>query len=400
MTRRICVIPPADLLPDAGSTLYSRLLAQTLADAGCDVTMICARLHPEIAVPTLIAPIPLRHPFDHQHCLPAEVFADAIGVTTTTVLSQWQPRPGDIIHAIYAGYTAVAAGIIAALGGTITVVSELGRMVNLAAGRDRDRRVAALALDRADRVIAATAEIAAKLRDELGVAPARLTTLPVPADLSGFRARASARSIDRDPEAPLTVTTICSCLTPEKGVLDLVEAFARVRARLARAVRLTIVGADPIPGEPFLREVDQRITALGLATTVTLTGYQPHVDLPDVLAAADVYVDPRWVGNFSSVVAEAMATRCPIVASAVSSNTGWLEDGRDAVLFEPRDIGSLAAALERLLTDDELRSALARQSERWSTRYAADLSPARHAADVQRVYEQAADQAMSHALSA
>jgi glycosyltransferase involved in cell wall biosynthesis len=394
VSHRVCLFPPADLQPDAGSTIYSRVLARALTKAGCDVTIVCARTHDSIASQSIIAPIPLRHPFDFHQGTPNAVFNEAISVTVDTAIRQWRPRPGDVIHAIYAGYTAVAAAIVSSLCETVTVVSELGRMVNVAVRPEpRYRGMARLGLSSADYVIAATDEIAETIHSSFGVDRQRLAVLPVPADIDGFDGHRMTRRSGAD-DGTVVVTTVCSVLTPEKGVLDLVEAFAKVRRDVSARLRLNIVGVDPVAGEPTRKAIHERVGHLGLAGQVSLLGYLPHQELPDILRVTDVYVDPRRVASFSSTIAEAMAMRCPIVAAAVSSNSAFIEHERDALLFEPQSVASLAACLARAVSSAETRERLRLNAPAWLVRHHDGLSPDVHAARVLAIYD-AASQAIA-----
>lgn len=383
---RVCLIPPADLLPDSGSTKYSRALANSLAAGGCDVTLICSRPHESIQVPVIVAPIPLVHPFDHHQGIPGRVFGESIQATLAAIQTEWGPRPGDIIHAVYAGYTAIAGGIAAALSESSLVVSELGRMVHVAApGEGRYRRMVQLALLCADHVIAATPDIADTIERDYRVPRSSQTIISVPQDISAFQAAASPRRSAAQ-RGDIVITTICSCLTEEKGVLDLLKAFAEVQNNVKIQSQLCIVGKDPRPGEPFRRLLESRIARLGLAGRVRLSGYQPHDRIPHLLAESDIYVDPRRVSNVSSVIAEAMAMQRPVLASSVASNAALIEDGVDALLFEAGSVSALAEGLKRLCQDGGLRNRLASQGPAWVARRKDQLSYQHHAERIIGVY--------------
>lgn len=74
-------------------------------------------------------------------------------------------------------------------------------------------------------------------------------------------------------------------------------------------------------------------------------------DVPDLLAACDVFVLPsRWEG-LGSVLLEAMALEAPIVASDLPATRELLEDGRTAVLVPPSDVDALTEAILQTLED-------------------------------------------------
>jgi glycosyltransferase involved in cell wall biosynthesis len=78
-----------------------------------------------------------------------------------------------------------------------------------------------------------------------------------------------------------------------------------------------------------------------------------------VLRAADSAVlSSRWE-NFPHVLVEALAVGTPVVATAVGGVPEIVQDGLNGLLVPPEQPPALAAALRRLLGDDELRDRLA-----------------------------------------
>jgi glycosyltransferase involved in cell wall biosynthesis len=140
----------------------------------------------------------------------------------------------------------------------------------------------------------------------------------------------------------------------QKGLDILIEAFPEVLKRVPEA-RLMIAGREGNK-TPLLREL---IAMRKLEGRVTLLGRRD--DVPDLLAAADVFVLPsRWEG-FPGVVVEAMALEAPIVATDLSGVREAAGDtGADLVPSEDR--GALSDAIVRALKDPpEDRSRRARQ---------------------------------------
>jgi glycosyltransferase involved in cell wall biosynthesis len=118
--------------------------------------------------------------------------------------------------------------------------------------------------------------------------------------------------------------------------------------------RLLLVGCV---SERQRRAVSDLVREVALADHVTVT--LTTRELPDLLAACQVVLDPSWAGTgVSGVVREAMALSRPVVATAVGGNADLVEDGISGVLVPPRDVPTLAAAVIRLLRDDELAARL------------------------------------------
>jgi glycosyltransferase involved in cell wall biosynthesis len=138
-------------------------------------------------------------------------------------------------------------------------------------------------------------------------------------------------------------------LLPEKGVFDVVDALSLLLQR--RQAHLVIAGAGP--AEP---ELKQRVAARNLESHVTLVGHLPPTSLAREYANADVFVLPTYhpVEGFPTVIAEAMGAGLPIVTTRMRGITDHLRDEVNALFVPARDPEAVAAAVERLLADDEL----------------------------------------------
>lgn len=149
---------------------------------------------------------------------------------------------------------------------------------------------------------------------------------------------------------------------PQKNHVMLVEAFARVRARRPEAV-LAIAGR---PGRASAN-IDAVVQRLALPhTAVQRLGARD--DVPELLAAADVFAFPSlWEGLGGSAI-EAMALRAPIVAGDVPALRELLADGECGLLADPSDAAALADAIERSLADPD---AAARRAQRARDRFEA-----------------------------
>jgi glycosyltransferase involved in cell wall biosynthesis len=147
------------------------------------------------------------------------------------------------------------------------------------------------------------------------------------------------------------------------GARPLLVAVGRLKApkdfvTLVRALRLLRPGFEALivgdgPDRPTL---ESEIRRLHLEDRVRLTG-ERH-DVPDLLAAADVFVLSSESEGLPVSVLEAMATGLPVVASRVGGLPELIVDGETGLLVEPRDPDALAAALERLVADRALRREL------------------------------------------
>jgi glycosyltransferase involved in cell wall biosynthesis len=152
---------------------------------------------------------------------------------------------------------------------------------------------------------------------------------------------------------------------PEKGLMMLVDAAARLRERLPQ-LRVVMVGEGPL--RPRL---EQDIRSRRLEAVVRLHGAEPDARL--LYSAFDLFVQASETEGLPNVILEAAAAGLPIVATAVGGTTEIVTDDREAVLVERGDAAALASAITRMATDHELRGRLGRAAKIRS----ADYSPER-----------------------
>jgi glycosyltransferase involved in cell wall biosynthesis len=95
----------------------------------------------------------------------------------------------------------------------------------------------------------------------------------------------------------------------------------------------------------------------GMNQRVHLLGHRD--DLPEVLAAADIFVFPSLFEGLGGVLIEAMALGLPIVASDLPAIREVVEEGGNALLVPHSDPGALAVAIDRMLGDDAMRKSFA-----------------------------------------
>ncbi len=158
------------------------------------------------------------------------------------------------------------------------------------------------------------------------------------------------------PEDALVIGVVCG-LRPEKGLLTLVDAFARVRP-LRQQMKLVFVGSGPV-----LPELQTRAKETGIFADCI---WEPATaEVAKWLRTFDIFVLPSLSEALSNSLMEAMACGCPVIASCVGGNPELVRDGERGILFEPRNVGALAEALRRLIEDPLLRNTLGCNGERF-----------------------------------
>ncbi|MGH1505914.1 MAG: glycosyltransferase family 4 protein [Acidimicrobiales bacterium] len=191
------------------------------------------------------------------------------------------------------------------------------------------RRVHRLAVDRADAVVAVSAQVAGEIRSSCG--PRRVVVID--------NAVADPGPVEVDRSA--TTIVAVGRLHPQKGFDLLVAAMPKVLAA-EPAARLEIVGGE-VPGAPGYRHLLEALAErLGVADAIDFVGLQHDVDAR--LAGAAVAVVPsRWDGR-SLAALEAMAAGVPVVVSDRCGVDGFV-DGTHGALVETAG-ADVASALD------------------------------------------------------
>ncbi|MCL4862002.1 MAG: glycosyltransferase family 4 protein [Caldilineaceae bacterium] len=135
-------------------------------------------------------------------------------------------------------------------------------------------------------------------------------------------------------------------LSPQKGPLDFVRAAAEIGVACP-SVWFLMVGDGPMRGE-----VERLARELGLAERLVLTGLRR--DVPELMAAMDLFaLSSLWEG-LPRVLPQAMATGLPIVATAIDGSSEAIDEGVNGLLTPPGDPHALAQGVIRLLRDPAL----------------------------------------------
>jgi glycosyltransferase involved in cell wall biosynthesis len=145
----------------------------------------------------------------------------------------------------------------------------------------------------------------------------------------------------------VTVVSV-SRFTEVKRIPLLIEAFARARATARTPAGLVLVGGHP--GEWEGEHPAETIARLGV-TDVFLAGWYDHDDLPDLLAAADLFALASVREQFGQVLVEAMASGVPPIAVDRFGPGEIVSAGETGWLVEPDDVDALAHALREAIDD-------------------------------------------------
>ncbi|MFB0536593.1 MAG: glycosyltransferase family 4 protein [Anaerolineae bacterium] len=144
-----------------------------------------------------------------------------------------------------------------------------------------------------------------------------------------------------------------------KNVPTLLKVFAQLakdsRSFLVVAGRLPEYGLDlaiQAKRSDFFPDPRPIVQELGIGERVVFTGWVPEEDKPALYSGARALVFPSLYEGFGLPPLEALACGTPVIASNRGSLPEIVGDG--GLLLEPDDVEGLAAAMEKLLADDDL----------------------------------------------
>lgn len=153
-----------------------------------------------------------------------------------------------------------------------------------------------------------------------------------------------------------------------KGHEDLVRALAILRDS-GQVARLRVVG----PGDPeVIADLMRVAEECGVGDFVDFVGQVS--DVGPEMARVDVVAVPSWAEAFGRVPFEAARRGVPVVYSNVGGPAVYMTDGVTGVACDPRDPVSLAGAIARILTDNDLRVALSASAWKVLSRWLAEHS--------------------------
>lgn len=221
------------------------------------------------------------------------------------------------------------------------------------AALDERKRVYTDAAHRADHICAISEFTRQTLIERLGIAPDRVTTVPLAAD-AAFRA-SDEHGIDQQVLAqhglqPQGYLFLPAHTWKHKNHKAVINALRVLRDRHHTRITLVCSGGAR-EAQPAL---DQQIDAAGLRESVRFLGYLPRAHVPTLYRHAACLVFPSLFEGFGMPVLEAMASGCPVVCSNTSSLPEIAGDA--AELIDPDDAEAIADAVHSLLTDRERRA--------------------------------------------
>jgi len=141
-------------------------------------------------------------------------------------------------------------------------------------------------------------------------------------------------------------------ISPEKGIETLLDATDRLKTKGMRP-SINILG---VPSDKkYSRLIERKIRSAKLELEIMFRGIVSQDKVASYMAGSVALILPSRYDAFGLVLAEAMATGTPVIASRVGGIPYVVDDGKTGLLFEPGDVVALAEKMMLLMKDKDLR---------------------------------------------
>jgi glycosyltransferase involved in cell wall biosynthesis len=139
-----------------------------------------------------------------------------------------------------------------------------------------------------------------------------------------------------------------------KGVRELTAALGRLSYNPNWCATLT--------GDGEFEKTREAIVKLGIANRVTVPGWIDTDAFEALLSEADILALPSFDENLSLSVVEAFSRGIAVVCTPVGALPDIVKDEFTGLLVQPGDVDGLVVALDRLVSDPQLRERLGRNA--------------------------------------
>ena len=137
-----------------------------------------------------------------------------------------------------------------------------------------------------------------------------------------------------------------SRLSPEKGVLNLLSAFASTVKRIPD-LRLIIVGGFPEEHRDYYLKAMGLIEKENLSEHARILGYQQ--DALKILKCMDFFISPSLSEGLPISILEAFAAEIPTIATEITGNKDAVRNSVFGVLAEPDSVEGLSQAIAKMV---------------------------------------------------
>jgi 1,2-diacylglycerol 3-alpha-glucosyltransferase len=194
------------------------------------------------------------------------------------------------------------------------------------------------------------------------IAESRIFTAPNAVDNDLFATAAAAARQEAEArrgklDLPNRYFLFVGRLVPEKGVFDLLSAYAKLNGKIRQRVGLVFAGDGA-----SRKELESQATAISPGV-IRFAGFAQREQLAAYYALAEALILPTYTDPWGLVVNEAMACGLPVIVSrAAGCALDLVQENWNGLLIPPGDVSALTAAMESLATHPEVCAEMADNS--------------------------------------
>ncbi len=148
-----------------------------------------------------------------------------------------------------------------------------------------------------------------------------------------------------------------SNLIKSKGIDYNIEAINKLKDKYTNIIYL-IIGDGPI-----LKDLVVMVDRLKLGNYVKFLGKLPHNDSLSYMKVCDVFSLPSWDEGFGVVYLEAMAYGKPVIACKGQGIEDVIENMKNGILVEPKNVDSLVDAIDYLLSNPDRAKTIGKNAQ-------------------------------------
>ena len=181
----------------------------------------------------------------------------------------------------------------------------------------------------------------------------RVVYIPTGIDVEAFNTTNSREEKRKElgVRAETTLILSTSRLIAVKGLRYLIDSVPKLKGNFM----VLLAGTGPQE-----KELKNRVALTNQCSRIRFLGFRK--DVPDLLAAADIFVLPSISEGLPMGLLEAMASNCACIVTDIGLP---VENERTGIVVPPADANALASAIQRLMDDKELRRCIAKNARKF-----------------------------------
>jgi glycosyltransferase involved in cell wall biosynthesis len=213
-----------------------------------------------------------------------------------------------------------------------------------------------------DHLVTVSRTMAREVLLQPGISPTKVTAIPNAIPVEKYFSPSQRTECRRELglREDLIAIGFTGRFSKVKNMDLLLVAFADIHRDYPQT-RLVLAGKGEL-GPALLEQANR----LGINQAVIWTGFSS--DVPRLLSALDIYIQPSANEGLSLSVLEAMAAEKPVIVTSVGSAEEIIQNGYNGLLIPPGSIAMISALLKLLLDGPEMRYRLAKNGKEFVNR--------------------------------